>query len=607
MIRVIIKMTMIFSKGDLKMVDQAITKQELINAKVDAKTLEDTVNGPPDIKVTSRLGRQYWTLATIDSKVASVVSQADYALVLIQGAQDQIVEIADTAQAQFDVKMADLEGQANDAINEWQAAINTIVINDGVPALSVSTATGQDQQEINDFGGAKWRDKAGGYKLGATVTLDNGDIVKSTVANNIINPNVDMTGWINPELEQQGFNDDVEVRAFANYRDIRSLNIEPSELDQTQGVIDALSALSAAGVRDTIYIPKGVKFSAKTVFNNLPVGIVLKISDFTNFGQSGYKNKLDITFSNDLEVDDTQTIQGSSHHAALILLNTGTGGTVSASERLASILHSVGISENGDPITAQIMQFRKAGGADERWAWTLRALIGYRIAMKDPVLWVSGKVYAAGDMCLSDGGKVYVTTLGGTSGATAPTGASTTINDGGVVWDYFAARKSKDTTTFIHYEDGNTQISGSDAEISFTILNGVNRGRFYVTNTGDVVLRDQTRGRNIITSSEARGIHSDGVSSIRFSNISGPTPTLTLSGARVVNAAAVTMTALNLPSGQTNGICYLHFADANTTLRHSSSFQLKGGVDVTPPLNGFMTFVRNSALGGAWYEVSRSF
>lgn len=187
------------------MVDEIITKQELINAKADAKTLEDTVNGPPDIKVTSRLGRQYWTLATIDSKVASVVSQADYALVLIQNAQDQIVEIADTAQAQFDVKMADLEGQANSTINEWQAAINTIVINDGVPALSVSTATGQDQQEINDFGGAKWRDKAGGYKLGATVKLANGDTVKSTVANNNINPNIDMVGWVKANDASQIF------------------------------------------------------------------------------------------------------------------------------------------------------------------------------------------------------------------------------------------------------------------------------------------------------------------------------------------------------------------------------------------------------------------
>jgi hypothetical protein len=456
-------------------------------------------------------------------------------------------------------------------------------------AVNVADASGETQQQVNYNGGSKWHSRIGGYLENERVVLANGDIVKSTIDGNTNDPNVDMTGWAN-------FEENTRNIKYANYRDIRTLSIAPSDTDQTTAVIDALSTLSASGVRDTIYIPKGVKFSAKTVFANLPVGIVLKISDFTNFGQGSYKNKFDITFSNDLVDDDTQTIQGSSHHTALTLLNTGTGGTVSASERLASILHSVGISENGDPITAQIMQFRKAGDTDERWAWTLRALISYKIAMKDPVLWVSGKSYAAEDMCLADGGKVYVTALGGTAGSTEPTGTGTGIDDGGVIWDYFAARKSKDATTFIHYEDGNTQISGSDAEISFTILNGTNRGRFYVTNTGDVVLRDQTRGRNIVTSSEARGIYSDGVSSLRFANISGATPTLALSGARVVNAAAVTMTALSLPTGQTNGICYLHFADANTTLQHGSAFQLKGGVNVTPPINGFMTFVRNSPI-----------
>lgn len=34
------------------------------------------------------------------------------------------------------------------------------------------------------------------YPLHAEIMLENGDIVKSTVANNIVNPNVDMTGWV---------------------------------------------------------------------------------------------------------------------------------------------------------------------------------------------------------------------------------------------------------------------------------------------------------------------------------------------------------------------------------------------------------------------------
>ena len=62
-------------------------------------------------------------------------------------------------------------------------------------ATPITTAGSQNQQEINDFGGAKWYAKVGGYELGATVKLDNGDTVQSTVAVNTVNPNVDMTGW----------------------------------------------------------------------------------------------------------------------------------------------------------------------------------------------------------------------------------------------------------------------------------------------------------------------------------------------------------------------------------------------------------------------------
>ena len=63
-------------------------------------------------------------------------------------------------------------------------------------ASKIASDSGQTQQSVNDFGGDKWYAKSGGYELGATVKLENGDTVKSTVANNIINPNVDMTGWL---------------------------------------------------------------------------------------------------------------------------------------------------------------------------------------------------------------------------------------------------------------------------------------------------------------------------------------------------------------------------------------------------------------------------
>lgn len=85
--------------------------------------------------------------------------------------------------------------------NATQSAI--ITANSGkadkvdLTASKISSDGGQTQQVINDFGGAKWYAKVGGYELVATVKLDNGDIVKSTIPNNTNDPNVDMTGWVN--------------------------------------------------------------------------------------------------------------------------------------------------------------------------------------------------------------------------------------------------------------------------------------------------------------------------------------------------------------------------------------------------------------------------
>ena len=47
------------------MVDQVITKQELIDAQKDADTLEQVLNGAAGVLITSRLGRQYYTLASV--------------------------------------------------------------------------------------------------------------------------------------------------------------------------------------------------------------------------------------------------------------------------------------------------------------------------------------------------------------------------------------------------------------------------------------------------------------------------------------------------------------------------------------------------------------
>ena len=49
---------------------------------------------------------------------------------------------------------------------------------------------------LKQYAALPYKSKTGGYALNERVQLATGDIVKSTVANNIINPNVDMTGWV---------------------------------------------------------------------------------------------------------------------------------------------------------------------------------------------------------------------------------------------------------------------------------------------------------------------------------------------------------------------------------------------------------------------------
>ena len=135
-------------------------------------------------------------------------------------------------------------------------------------ATSISTASGQNQQQINDSGGAKWYAKVGGYGLGATVNLDNGDTVKNTVPNNTANPNTNMTGWVIPYLGKSNNLDDVPSKTTARTNlDVYSkievnnaissaiLNGFPNATEIVAGKAKiATTAIAQAGVNDTDFI-----------------------------------------------------------------------------------------------------------------------------------------------------------------------------------------------------------------------------------------------------------------------------------------------------------------------------------------------------------------
>lgn len=97
--------------------------------------------------------------------------------------------------------------QLEDYYNYLMQRLAEIAVNGGWEASFVVSADGSTQQDINDFGGAKWRNKAGGYALGATVKLENGDTVKSTIDGNTNDPNVNVAGWVKENLASQIFDE----------------------------------------------------------------------------------------------------------------------------------------------------------------------------------------------------------------------------------------------------------------------------------------------------------------------------------------------------------------------------------------------------------------
>ena len=149
-----------------------ISTQDIIDAKRDIEDIGESVN---EVKIVSpRYGDDFKSIPMISAEGQAAIS---------------------TFESNGQSSINSFDATAQNKINDWQDAINTITVNDGVPALAVSDASGLTQQEINDLTGAKWRNKAGGYDLNARVMLDNGDIVRSTIPNNTTNPNSDTTGW----------------------------------------------------------------------------------------------------------------------------------------------------------------------------------------------------------------------------------------------------------------------------------------------------------------------------------------------------------------------------------------------------------------------------
>lgn len=170
---------------------------------------------------------------------------------------------------------------SNATTAEFQNAINTIVVNDGVPAVAVLDASGVTQQDVNDLTGAPYRTRVSGYNIGERVVLENGDIVKNTVAGNTNDPNVDMTGWVSEK---------------SNWVFVEDFGARPSPFDSTSAFNDALLSsrrvMTKSGVKYKITATINLAQERNALFLGAGTEIESTLTDTTLFNLSGQSSKV---------------------------------------------------------------------------------------------------------------------------------------------------------------------------------------------------------------------------------------------------------------------------------------------------------------------------
>ena len=133
-----------------------ISIQDIIDAKRDIEDIGKAVN--EKVIVSPRYGEDFKSIPLIVEEVEDAASQglininndvASVEATRVAAESQMNVKVASVEQI-FDDKLSEWDDEAQNTINEWQDAISTITVNDGVPALAVSDASGKTQQEINN-------------------------------------------------------------------------------------------------------------------------------------------------------------------------------------------------------------------------------------------------------------------------------------------------------------------------------------------------------------------------------------------------------------------------------------------------------------------------
>jgi len=376
--------------------------------------------------------------------------------------------------------------------------------------------------------------------------------------------------------------------------------------DQTGRLLAVFKDLLGDGFRGAIHIPYGVKFDVSALYPQVPVGVTLYDDSSVNWGQPpAYKSRLRIEYSQDAEADDAQRVIASSHHPAVMLLNFGTAGSEAAQNRLASLIHGIGRDHLGDPLVGWLMQFGR-DQVEDKWNWGLRLQTPYSVARANPRKWAPGSTYAPGAYCIGYGNRIFQTTDGGVSGGQVPYGTGV-VSDGRVRWTWVQEGLNVDRTVLDLKEDGRLAVYGL-SEGRLDLSGGGHTAYHAVSADGIVRWRDHTRGLDIQTITDSFGLRQGIAGSEHWLGVTGRIPDAPVTGAgKVTNQTPTVMDALVPPADRVTMTVVFRFDDSNTTLRHGSSFRLRGDLEVTPAAGSFLTLKLDRTETGAWREFHRSF
>lgn len=272
---------------------------------------------------------------------------------IIFGDDDQDVILDDAVKPTISKWLKSIVTDLNDVIDIAAAAGAGA---NGWTAQLIVDESGKTQQEINDLTGAPYRVKVGGYNIGERVVLANGDIVKSTIVGNMVDPNIDMTGWVNVNSASQ-----IVDESGLNQQEVNDLNLHVTNNERMFGVVgtgDETAKLSLAlQERNINLVSNQINTSARITTTSKNIegkGTKINYLGTTKFIPILSQNNDGIKIRN-IEIDANGNGQ---LNAGLIVINSSkdfvvedvvlrNGGTPNADR--PSGVNAIGVATNGYP------------------------------------------------------------------------------------------------------------------------------------------------------------------------------------------------------------------------------------------------------------------